>query len=201
MEWANSTGKPWLVQAGRSPPRRPRYRFRSARRAGLPGWPPLPASAAGRGAGLARGTSAHVQLVGGDPRGAHDQSRLGADHPAGGCAGHRWGGMTCHAAIVSRGSACRVWSVPDATTVLRTGELVTVDGARGKVFVGDHTGDGAGVSATAWRRTLAPSHGHTRLCQPGDGVACRARRGAAGGWCRPAARRVHDHRSTAAAPP
>ena len=48
------------------------------------------------------------------------------------------GGMTCHAAIVSRelGVPCVV-GARIATTVLRDGELVTVDGAQGAVYEGD----------------------------------------------------------------
>lgn len=47
------------------------------------------------------------------------------------------GGMTCHAAIVSRemGVPCIV-GTRKATSTLRTGELVTVDGARGRVYEG-----------------------------------------------------------------
>ena len=47
------------------------------------------------------------------------------------------GGMTCHAAIVSRelGIPCVV-GTGDATTKLRDGELVTVDGSRGQVRAG-----------------------------------------------------------------
>jgi len=47
------------------------------------------------------------------------------------------GGMTCHAAIVSRelGVPCVVGS-RNATTVLRDGEVVTVDGAKGTVVAG-----------------------------------------------------------------
>jgi pyruvate, water dikinase len=47
------------------------------------------------------------------------------------------GGMTCHAAIVSRelGVPCVV-GARTATTALRDGELVTVDGARGAVYEG-----------------------------------------------------------------
>lgn len=47
------------------------------------------------------------------------------------------GGMTCHAAIVSRelGVPCVV-GARTATTVLRGGEMVTVDGARGVVYEG-----------------------------------------------------------------
>ena len=48
------------------------------------------------------------------------------------------GGITCHAAIVSRelGVPCVV-GARNATTVLRTGEIVTVDGAEGAVYEGD----------------------------------------------------------------
>jgi pyruvate,water dikinase len=47
------------------------------------------------------------------------------------------GGMTCHAAIVSRelGVPCVV-ATRTATTALRTGEIVTVDGAKGVVLAG-----------------------------------------------------------------
>ncbi|MGL5810889.1 MAG: phosphoenolpyruvate synthase [Nocardioides sp.] len=47
------------------------------------------------------------------------------------------GGMTCHAAIVSRelGVPCVV-GTRQATTILRDGELVTVDGAQGLVLAG-----------------------------------------------------------------
>jgi len=47
------------------------------------------------------------------------------------------GGMTCHAAIVSRelGVPCVV-GARNATTVLRDGEVVTVDGALGEVYEG-----------------------------------------------------------------
>jgi len=48
------------------------------------------------------------------------------------------GGMTCHAAIVSRELRipCIV-GTRRATQVLRDGELITIDGQRGKVFAGD----------------------------------------------------------------
>jgi pyruvate, water dikinase len=48
------------------------------------------------------------------------------------------GGMTCHAAIVSRelGVPCVV-GARTATTVLRDGEVVTVDGAQGAVYEGE----------------------------------------------------------------
>ena len=50
------------------------------------------------------------------------------------------GGMTCHAAIVSR--ELRVPCIVGArraTTLLREGEVVTVDGRRGVIFAGDQT--------------------------------------------------------------
>ena len=58
------------------------------------------------------------------------------------------GGMTCHAAIVARelGVPCVV-GTRQATKVLRTGELITVDGRRGKVFEGDQKDKLAGVPA------------------------------------------------------
>jgi pyruvate,water dikinase len=50
------------------------------------------------------------------------------------------GGITCHAAIVSRelGVPCVV-GARNATTVLRDGEIVTVDGAQGVVYEGNVT--------------------------------------------------------------
>jgi pyruvate, water dikinase len=50
------------------------------------------------------------------------------------------GGMTCHAAIVARelGVPCIV-GARDATTRLRDGDVVTIDGGDGAVYVGDQT--------------------------------------------------------------
>jgi pyruvate, water dikinase len=48
------------------------------------------------------------------------------------------GGMTCHAAVVARELRLPcVVGARTATTVLRDGETVTVDGAAGKIYVGD----------------------------------------------------------------
>ena len=60
------------------------------------------------------------------------------------------GGMTCHAAIVSRelGVPCVV-GTRRATEVLRDGELVTVDGRKGVVFEGSQAPAGAVTVATA----------------------------------------------------
>jgi pyruvate,water dikinase len=60
------------------------------------------------------------------------------------------GGMTCHAAIVTRelGVPCVV-GARNATTILRDGELVTVDGARGQVLEGALPATGAPSPAPA----------------------------------------------------
>jgi pyruvate,water dikinase len=66
------------------------------------------------------------------------------------------GGMTCHAAIVSRelGVPCVV-GARTATTTLRDGEVVTVDGARGTILEGDVRP--ASPVVTAGPATAAPS--------------------------------------------
>ena len=67
------------------------------------------------------------------------------------------GGMTCHAAIVSRelGIPCVVGAA-DATTKLRDGELVTVDATHGTVYEGEVAmvgeDDGSGRRPPAGRR-------------------------------------------------
>ena len=63
------------------------------------------------------------------------------------------GGMTCHAAIVSR--ELRVPCIVGArraTTLLREGEVVTVDGRRGVVFAGDQT-----ITASPMARVNEPA--------------------------------------------
>ena len=64
------------------------------------------------------------------------------------------GGITCHAAIVSRelGVPCVV-GARNATTILRDGEVVTVDGAQGVVFEGDLTLAPAGSTPSSAART------------------------------------------------
>ncbi|HJL15252.1 MAG TPA: phosphoenolpyruvate synthase [Sandaracinaceae bacterium LLY-WYZ-13_1] len=60
------------------------------------------------------------------------------------------GGMTCHAAIVSRELRIPcVVGTRDATRVLRDGELVTVDGRKGQVVEGDVVGEAPRVEAAA----------------------------------------------------
>ena len=60
------------------------------------------------------------------------------------------GGITCHAAIVSRelGVPCVV-GARNATTLLRDGEVVTVDGAKGLVYEGVQTFEVGGVRVAA----------------------------------------------------
>jgi len=68
------------------------------------------------------------------------------------------GGITCHAAIVSRelGVPCVV-GARNATTVLRNGELVTVDGSKGVVYEGAvTTSPAASVTAPPATAAVAP---------------------------------------------
>lgn len=67
------------------------------------------------------------------------------------------GGMTCHAAIVSRelGVPCVV-GTRTATTVLRDGEIVTVDGKLGEVYAGTVSEPAAANGRTA-AETTAPA--------------------------------------------
>ena len=70
------------------------------------------------------------------------------------------GGMTCHAAIVSRelGVPCIV-GARTATTLLRDGEVVTVDGAQGTVYEGDVTPALVAPVTTAAAPALMPTAG------------------------------------------
>jgi pyruvate,water dikinase len=79
------------------------------------------------------------------------------------------GGMTCHAAIVARelGVPCVV-GAGDATTSLRDGELITVDGATGTVYEGGQAVEPAATAGTTPARpaepaTVAPTPLATRL--------------------------------------
>ncbi|MCO8127770.1 phosphoenolpyruvate synthase [Acidimicrobiia bacterium EGI L10123] len=96
------------------------------------------------------------------------------------------GGMTCHAAIVSRelGVPCVV-GARNATTRLRDGDVVTVDGGAGEVYEGDRVGART-VPATASAPSVVPSgealatriyvnlaiadHAEAVAAQPVDGV-------------------------------
>lgn len=76
------------------------------------------------------------------------------------------GGMTCHAAIVGRelGIPCVV-GTRTATKVLRTGELVTVDGAKGRITAGVATAasDTGHAAPSATVEKPAPEATGTRL--------------------------------------
>lgn len=67
------------------------------------------------------------------------------------------GGMTCHAAIVSRelGVPCVV-GTRNATTTLRDGEVVTVDGKRGEVYQGVVAESAAAVPAATPGAVVTP---------------------------------------------
>jgi pyruvate,water dikinase len=67
------------------------------------------------------------------------------------------GGMTCHAAIVSRelGIPCVV-GTRNATRTLRTGEVVTVNGRRGQVLAGATAAPAVTVASGAPGPTMAP---------------------------------------------
>ena len=69
------------------------------------------------------------------------------------------GGMTCHAAIVSRelGVPCVV-GTRRATEILRDGELVTVDGAKGVVLEGDRQSSVVTVAPAPPSAGAAPSY-------------------------------------------
>jgi pyruvate,water dikinase len=81
------------------------------------------------------------------------------------------GGMTCHAAIVSRelGVPCVV-GARNATTVLRDGEVVTVDGAHGIVYEGALTAtgltDGGGPSPPGHTASAVGEPDHDRVGAP-----------------------------------
>ena len=94
------------------------------------------------------------------------------------------GGMTCHAAIVSRelGIPCLV-GTGSATETLRDGELVTVDAGKGVVLEGERAEQPAAAARGAGRGSgrRAAGHGHPPAREPVRAVSGRARRRAAGG--------------------
>jgi pyruvate,water dikinase len=193
VEWAIAGGRLYLLQA------RPITTLVESE-----GAPPPDAGAAGAGAPLVRGLSASPGVVAGSVR--------VLDSPAEGhllqlgevlvapMTNPDWvptirraaavvtdgGGMTCHAAIVSRelGVPCVV-GARNATTRLRDGDVVTVDGGAGEVYEGDRVGART-VPATASAPSVVPSgealatriyvnlaiadHAEAVAAQPVDGV-------------------------------
>ena len=120
------------------------------------------------------------------------------------------GGMTCHAAIVSRelGIPCLV-GTGRGTDVLRTGEEVTVDAGRGVVLAGrsaeaEPAGGGASSAGAVAGAGPGPVTA-TRLLQPQRAITGRAPPRPPGRRCRPAPGGAHADRgarrhASAAAP-
>ena len=123
------------------------------------------------------------------------------------------GGMTCHAAIVSRelGIPCVV-GTGEATRKLRDGELVTVNATSGAVFEGAEAAMSA--SATTPSQTATAVSGGPSECarggtsrdrhqpsgQPLRALAGRARRGARRRWSGAPARRADGARGARGRP-
>ncbi len=172
VEWAIAEGQRYLVQ---SRPITTLDQRRAAREVANTGSHPLVrglAASAGRAAGAVRileSAEQGDQLTAGEilvakmtsPDWVPTMRRASALVTDG-------GGITCHAAIVSRelGVPCVV-GARNATGVLRTGEIVTVDGAEGVVYEGDvlHTAGSATVSprTTESRSTIASAGPTTAL--------------------------------------
>jgi pyruvate,water dikinase len=74
------------------------------------------------------------------------------------------GGTTCHAAIVSRelGVPCVV-GARTATSVLRTGEVVTVDGGEGTVYAGDVASAKSTETSSSATTATFPDHQQSAL--------------------------------------
>jgi pyruvate,water dikinase len=74
------------------------------------------------------------------------------------------GGMTCHAAIVSRELRIPcVVGTGNATRLLKSSQLVTVDGSRGEILSGDVTGQGAEPQQAVAAQPSAAAHSETSL--------------------------------------
>ncbi len=104
------------------------------------------------------------------------------------------GGMTCHAAIVSRelGVPCIVGTA-EATTKLRDGEPVTVDATRGVVRAGLETPPAADATPTVAAERIEPT-GTKLLVNLSEPSQVGARRRPRRRRRRPAARRDDDRR-------
>ena len=103
-----------------------------------------------------------------------------------------------HRRAASCGVPCVV-GARTATSVLRDGEVVTVDGAAGRGARGRRADGRTALDVPRWprpprRSAPSPSRPRRALRQPRHRRARRGGRRAAGRRRRPAARRVHDHR-------
>ena len=105
------------------------------------------------------------------------------------------GGMTCHAAIVSRelGVPCVVGTA-EATHKLRDGELVTVDATHGVVFHGAVRRGGHAANGRGGPRHGAAGERDQAAGQPVRALPGGASRGAQCRWRRPAASRADGDR-------
>ena len=170
IEWAMADGKTWLVQS------RPITTLHAERAK------QAPAAEAGRPRALVRGLAASRGRASGVVRVLTDPSQrdqlLPGEVLVAPMTSPDWmsairraaalvtdgGGMTCHAAIVSRelNVPCVV-GTRTATTTLRDGELVTVDGATGEVLEGEVLEEAAPAASTATAavQVVAPSAGPT----------------------------------------
>ena len=161
IEWAHADDKTWLVQS------RPITTLHTS--------PPASDADAGEHRVLARGLAASTGRASGavriltDPS-QRDQLQTGEVLVAP-MTSPDWmsairraaalvtdgGGMTCHAAIVSRelGVPCVV-GTRNATTTLRDGEIVTIDGALGQILEGEVAEVQAPQAAVPTQGTAAP---------------------------------------------
>ncbi len=173
IEWAYAAGHLWLLQA------RPVTALAPTSAPTTPA--PSGAAAAGpatvllRGLGVSPGLATGVVRVLQSP--AEGASLLvgeilvaPATNPDWGPSMHRAGavvtesgGATCHAAILSRelGVPCIV-GARDATHLLTTGQLVTVDGRHGTITAGDTRPAATAASASATAAPASPSSAFTR---------------------------------------
>ena len=108
------------------------------------------------------------------------------------------GGVTCHAAIVGRELHLpTVVATRNMASVLRDGEMVTVDGTAGEVREGREPAPGpAGAAGRGRRSRPGPTgrHGDPAVREPGHRRPRRGRRRRCPSTASGSPRRVHDHR-------
>ena len=165
VEWAIASGSTYLVQARPITTLGPKQdTSHQARRLLLRGLAASTGVAAGRVRNLTSPKDGHLLLAGEvlvapmtNPDWVPTIRRAAAIVTDG-------GGMTCHAAIVSRelGVPCVV-GARTATAILRDGDLVTVDGGEGAVYEGDAAPAARAVPAVAAKPTLKPESLGTRI--------------------------------------
>lgn len=165
IEWAMADSKVWLVQSRPITTLAPRTDEAADEPTGRQGQRVLVrglAASSGRATGVVRvltDPSARGELLDGEVLVAPMTSPdwMSAIRRAAGLVTDG-GGMTCHAAIVSRelGVPCVV-GTRDATTLLRNGELVTVDGSLGLVLEGEDTAQPTTVAPLVAATAIVPA--------------------------------------------